>query len=83
MKKVRYEEVFRRWFNLVGFKDPQYYQDRDWDWSKEIQDFLDSPMEALNKTAEDNPDICPCCGDPYEEKGGKWDEALHGKGLKH
>jgi hypothetical protein len=83
MKKVRYEEVLRRWLNLVGNKDVQYYQDIDWDWEEEIQEFLINPMKALNIAAENNPDICPCCGDPYEKNGGKWEEALHGKALKH
>ena len=38
--KIRYEEVLRRWLNLVGNKDVQYYQDIDWDWEEEIQEFL-------------------------------------------
>ena len=82
-KKISYAEIFQRWFNLVGFQDPQYYQDRDWDWSEEIQDLLDNPAKALNKAAEDNPDTCPCCGDPFEDKGGKWHRTLHGNVREH
>ena len=45
--KIRYEEVLRRWLNLVGNKDVQYYQDIDWDWEEEIQEFLINPMKLF------------------------------------
>lgn len=83
MKKVRYEEVLRRWFNLVGFQDPQHYQDLDWDWSEEIQKFIKNPMKALSNAANDNPDICPCCGESYSDERPKYNPAIHGGKLKH
>ena len=81
--KIRYEEVLRRWLNLVGNKDPQYYQDCDWDWQEELKEFIIHPFKALRIAVENNPDICPCCGDPYSDERPKYNPTIHGKKLRH
>ena len=41
--KKDFEILFLEWFNIVSFQDPQYYQDLDWDWSVEIEKFIEDP----------------------------------------
>jgi len=81
--KIRYEEVLRRWLNLVGNKDPQHYQDCDWDWQEELTEFMVHPFKALRIAAENNPDICPCCGEPYTEENPRWDKSKHSERKDH
>ena len=41
--KKDFEVMFKGWFDMVGFQDPQHYQDLDWDWSVEIDKFIADP----------------------------------------
>mgnify|MGYP003658039598 FL=1 len=41
--KKDFEVMFKEWFEIVGFQDPQHYQDLDWDWSEEIDKFIEDP----------------------------------------
>ena len=42
--KKDFETMFREWFELVAYKDPQHYQDLDWDWVEEIEKFIQDPQ---------------------------------------
>ena len=54
MKKIKYdisaikaerhfEMMFKQWFQLVAYKDPQHYQDLEWEWVEEIEKFIKNP----------------------------------------
>ena len=43
-----FESMFKRWFQLVAYKDPQHYQDLDWDWEEEIEKFIKNPCKEYN-----------------------------------
>ena len=44
-----FESKFREWFNLVSGRDPQYYQDLEWEWEDEIYNFLKNPDKCLRE----------------------------------
>ena len=51
--------------------------------SKELKEFIIHPFKALRIAVENNPDICPCCGDPYSDERPKYNPTIHGKKLRH
>jgi len=46
--KKGFEIMFKEWFQLVAYKDPQHYQDLDWDWEEEIEKFIEDPQNELS-----------------------------------
>ena len=51
MKKyneAHFEELFKGWFRLVAYKDPQHYQDLEWEWEEEIEKFIKNPEKEYN-----------------------------------
>ena len=43
-----FEGLFKGWFQLVAYKDPQHYQDLEWEWEEEIEKFIKNPEKEYN-----------------------------------
>ena len=43
-----FEGLFKGWFQLVAYKDPQHYQDLEWEWEEEIEKFIKNPAKEYN-----------------------------------
>ncbi len=65
--QYKLEVLLKWWLNCWGNKDPQEYQDMEWDWENELQKFTDNPIEQTQSAIKYNPEICPCCGDVKDE----------------
>ena len=67
LREYKNETLLNYWFNCWGNRDPQEYQDMEWDWENELQKFTDNPIEQTQSAIKYNPEICPCCGDVKDE----------------
>lgn len=67
LEEYKPEILLKWWFNCWSNKDPQEYQDMDWDWEIEIQKFIDDPILKTQEAIIHNPEICVCCGDVKED----------------
>jgi len=43
-----FESMFKEWFQLVAYKDPQHYQDLEWEWEEEIEKFIEDPEKEYD-----------------------------------
>jgi len=71
LKDCRPELLLKFWFNCWSFKDPQEYQDIDWNWEEEIEKFIKDPVSKTIEAIKSNPETCYCCGkfkDPRQLK---------------
>ena len=48
IKAQDFESMFKRWFQLVAYNDPQHYQDLEWEWEEEIEKFIKNPAKEYN-----------------------------------
>ena len=67
LRDLSHKTLLKYWFNCWQNKDPQEYQDMEWDWENELQKFTDNPIEQTQSAIKYNPEICPCCGDVKDE----------------
>ena len=63
LKDCKPELLLKYWFNCWANKDPQSYQDMEWDWEIELDKFMQDPVAATYQGIKLNPEICFCCGD--------------------
>ena len=67
LREYKHETLLNYWFMCWGNRDPQEYQDMEWDWQVEIEKFLEDPAFQTQLAIKENPDICGCCGKQKEE----------------
>lgn len=46
--EIDFKNMFKHWFQLVAYKDPQHYQDLEWEWEEEIEKFIKNPAKEYN-----------------------------------
>ncbi len=78
LRTLSHKTLLEYWFNCWKLKDPQDYQDMEWDWDSELQKFIDDPIEQTQLAIKINPEICACCGDVKDD----YLKALHDDGEK-
>jgi len=55
-----FESKFRKWFQLVGWRDKKFEEETSWDWSIQVAGFIKDPDKSLNKEIK-------LSGDPTEQ----------------
>jgi len=57
MVEQHFKAKFKEWFDTVSGHDIQVYQDLEWDWEKEIEIFLKTPINELDTLINDAKEV--------------------------
>ena len=68
LKHCKPEILLKYWFNCWSNKDPQFYQDMEWDWEYELSRFIKDPVQNTFIGIKQNPEICFCCGEVKDQE---------------